>query len=348
MSIALRLFTLPLSVLFVLVVVSTQASAQGYSPIERGTVRLLVRKGTVSDYGSGTIVRLDGSQATIVSCGHLFERGDRDVAVVVTLFTDRGERQVQGKLLAFDEQSDVSVITAADASGVVAIPMAPSGYRPRVGDPVTVAGCDLGGPVASHAGQVTAVNRCVGYENVEVSTIPENGRSGGGMISQDMRLIAICSGVNPIEQEGIYSSTTCVHELLAKNGRTEPDVASRDPKRPLQTTPDKLASTPKRRAPTNREPLEVVSRTNSPKNLDHDVIEPTEAATAPVEIPLGSSNGPQQPTEVICIVHTPGAKNERRVLVIENASPELLKVLARENAQPEPTGYSPRAIPSVR
>ncbi len=318
---------------------------QALTAVERATVRLSVRKGSSIEYGSGTLVERRGAQGTVVSCGHIFREAGVNPQIDVAAFTDDGERRLEGRLVACDYDSDVSVITVDGMPEVEPLSLADAGHRPQIGEPVTVAGCDLGGPVASWQAQVTALNRYSGYENIEISAIPRDGRSGGGMIDRDMRLIGICSGINTVEKEGIYSSASCVRTMLAKNGRqslpegtgeTSPELATRT----AQPQGIADASEPEiPRAPTARtgKPLKVHNLPDRAGAVASRTAEPPQCRASEARDSVEDRSFDHNPagrTEVICIIRSvdsSGARNE--VIMIDDASRELLEAIARQQGK---------------
>ncbi len=184
---------------------------------DQATVRLSVRSGGSIDYASGTVIDRHGSRAIIATCAHLVIETKGKIPVAV----DVGGKQIYGKVLAYSEESDTCLGYAEGTPEIAPTPIAKSGFIASVGSIVTSSGCDEGGPVSSYETKVTYINRYIGYGNIEVAAIPKQGRSGGGLVLRG-ELIGVCSGINPVEHEGIYCSVDCVRSLWEKRGFTDP------------------------------------------------------------------------------------------------------------------------------
>ena len=183
--------------------------------ILRATVRITVDS-EPSSTGSGTIVRVGDGDALVVTCGHLFDHWEVGDGIGVTVFDQRGSVRYEARRLAHDARSDVGLVLAKGIREAAVVPLADPSYRPRVGDQVVVSGCDYGSRPSGSVTEIAAFDRFLGPGDIAVDAIPVHGRSGGGLISKEGKLIGVCNGINHVNREGVYASLKSVRELLGK------------------------------------------------------------------------------------------------------------------------------------
>jgi hypothetical protein len=159
--------------------------------------------------------------------------------------------------------------------------------------------------------KITNINRYKGPPNIEAAGEPATGRSGGGLFSQDGRLIGVCNCADAADDEGVYAALATIHWQLdnvnlRKVYKQQPSVAT-------EATP--------------QEPVRLAES-------ERDNVSPS-----PRTIPLSSTRAASAEAsgamEVICIVRSkdhPSAAGQ--VFVIERASPQLLQQLATDATDP--------------
>ena len=163
------------------------------------TVRLRIRDASGHSCGSGTIIDARGGDALILTCGHIFRDSQGRGPIEVDLFGPAPAQKVPGRLIAFDDQRDVGLVSIQAPGPVVTARVAAPGCRVTVGDRVINLGCNNGqDPTARHA-RVTALDKYLGPPNLEVGGLPVEGRSGGGLFNQDGQLIGVCNAADPAE-----------------------------------------------------------------------------------------------------------------------------------------------------
>jgi hypothetical protein len=62
--------------------------------------------------------------------------------------------------------------------------------------------------------KITYLNRYLGSDNIEIGGMPVEGRSGGGLFTQEGQLIGVCSGADAHYKEGFFAGLQSVHDLL--------------------------------------------------------------------------------------------------------------------------------------
>ncbi len=281
------------------------------------TVRLRIEDADGHSIGTGTIVDAHGREALAVTCGHIFRDSAGQGRVLVDLFPNGHSRTVEGTLISYDLTRDIGLVSFVPGFAVAPAKIAPAGHRFAAGDVVFSVGCDHGRDPSVRDSRITSIDRYLGPPNIEATGEPAQGRSGGGLFSQDGFLIGICNHGDPRDDEGIYASLPTIHWELDRVGQ----------RRIYQPNAELLAV--QGLSPSRVKPLQLAA--NAPATPR--TITPVAAASATIDTIAGND------TEVICIVRSrsnPQAGD--RVYVLEQPSPDLLDQLTREAGVATPTG----------
>jgi thiol-disulfide isomerase/thioredoxin len=198
------------------------------------SVRLRVEDPTGNSFGTGTIIDCRNEEALVITCGHLFRDSSGQGRIQIDLFAPGARNPVPGKLLAYDLENDVALVTIWPGMAVTPVQVAAENHPIRPGDPVFSIGCDRGADASIRVSRVNSLNKYLGPANIQVAGQPVIGRSGGGLFTADGQLIGICNLADPKDDEGIYAALSVVHEHLAANlpkgilRRNEPLIALTD------------------------------------------------------------------------------------------------------------------------
>ncbi|MGE5194225.1 MAG: S1 family peptidase, partial [Deltaproteobacteria bacterium] len=92
--------------------------------------------------------------------------------------------------------------------------VAPQGSKIMKGSPVVSVGCSGGDNPTVQMLKITALNRYLGADNIEVGGMPVQGRSGGGLFTPDGQVIGVCSGADSHHREGLYVGPKTIRALL--------------------------------------------------------------------------------------------------------------------------------------
>ena len=295
------------------------------------TVRLRVFDSLGPSIGTGTIIDAREGRALVLTCGHIFRDYREGGAIEVDLFGLDEKQTVSGRLLAFDEQRDVGLLTIHCPGPVKPARVAPRNFTIEVGTPVVNVGCNHGEDPTVRRSKVTAQDKYMGPANTEVGGLPVQGRSGGGLFSNDGYVIGVCNAADPQCNEGIYAALDSIHQQL--------DEAN------LAFVFDDKATSPVKHAA-----LVEMEEPTMPKSMpEADAIQlltqsrPTPTA-APVRKGVANSLTPEEQrlvdelrrrraegAEILCIVRTKDSpESQSEVFLFENASPQLVQQLATE------------------
>ena len=160
---------------------------------------------------------------------------------------------------------------------------------------------------------VVELNRYDGAANIECSTTPEGGRSGGGLFNSDGEIIGICSAADKDLNEGIYAGPAAIFAMLDKLELTH----LYDAKEGRRVAAESLA--------TNDSELTTPTIEHAPTNLQE----------------LMNSVGDD--AEITCIIN-PKSGGDSRVVIIHKATPQFVDWLEGElEQQPQPAMHTMRA-----
>jgi len=285
----------------------------------QATVRLKVEDPNGHGYGTGTIIDVHGSEALVVTCGHLFRDSAGKGNILVDLFNGAQVRSVPGQLISYDLERDIALVSMSPGQTVAVAPVAASGQGLAPGTAVFSIGCDKGQPPSIRGRQVTAIDRYLGPPNIEVAGQPIDGRSGGGLFASDGRLIGICNAADPADNEGIYAGLPTIHWELDRIGQRHIYASTGQP----------LLADSNHLPPVSRvQPL--AAQPTAPPHMPERMPAATAASAVSLNDQRQGDLGPD--TEVICIIrsrHDP--QGQQRLLVLDRPSADLLDRLRKES-----------------
>ena len=303
----------------------------------QASVRLKVADATGHSYGTGTIIDTHGDEALVVTCGHIFRDSQGQGEITVELFRDGVPTAVPGQLIGYDaDERDIGLVSIRPQGPVQAAMVAPSGFRLAVGQTVFSIGCDRGADPSVRVSRVTAIDKYVGAPNIEVGGQPVDGRSGGGLFTEDGTLIGICNAADPADDEGIYAALATIHWQLDQIGQSRiyqqagPAVAQvshvqpRDNQAVLQQGP----------AGSLADRLDSASDSNA-------------LAAVPARIQeTKNSAGPA--SELICIVRNKENGQQNQIMILDQPSAELISRLSQEFQSQRGGAAGPTVVRSQR
>lgn len=225
---------------------SGAAADPGDDRLLAATVRLRVVDPTGVSKGTGTIVDARQGHALVVTCAHIFRDSQGKGQIEVDLFGPMRGKTVSGRMIDFDLNNDVAVLSVQVDGPVAVARVAPEGYRVGPGDPVISCGCNHGGDATLLRSRVTAVDRYLNWPNLSIAGESVEGRSGGGLFTDDGLLIGVCNARDPQLREGLYSGLPAVHQLLERNRLSfvYQQRGSADALAAAPTSPPSLGATP--------------------------------------------------------------------------------------------------------
>jgi hypothetical protein len=181
-------------------------------------VRLRIEDPDGRSCGSGTIIDAREGEALVLTCGHIFRDSQGKGRIEVDLFGPQPLARVPGRLVSYDLQRDVALVSIRTTVPVVAMAVAPPTYQSRPGEPVVTVGCDQGAdPTVRHT-RVAAVGKYLGPPNVQIDDVPVVGRSGGGLLTPEGLVVGVCNAADPTVAKGLYAAVGSIHAELDRAG----------------------------------------------------------------------------------------------------------------------------------
>ncbi len=182
------------------------------------SVRLRIEDPDGRSCGSGTIIDAREGEALILTCGHIFRDSQGKGRIEVDLFGAQPLSRISGRLISYDLQRDVALVSIRVPVPVLAMAVAPPSYQSRTGDPVVTVGCDQGAdPTVRHT-RVAAVGKYLGPPNLQIDDVPVVGRSGGGLLTPDGLVVGVCNAADPTVAKGLYAALGSIHAELDRAG----------------------------------------------------------------------------------------------------------------------------------
>ena len=262
----------------------------------RATVRIQVSDAQGMSLGSGTIIDTREGEALVITSGQLFRDSGGEGEILVTLHSDSEPRTIPAKLLQYDDaEVDIGFLVIHPPSPVTPAPVAQSGFRLACRQAVFTVGCANGKLPRVQPTRVSAVNRYLGPANIEVVGAPVDGCSGGGLFNLRGQLTGVCRAADPVEGKGVFVGLSAIHQQLMAIGQS--DLAQRQ--QPARRVSDKSMPAASRATPGTQ-----VARPGPPTTVTG--------------------------REVLCIMRQPGRFGESKLLIVDDPSPELLRMLAKE------------------
>jgi hypothetical protein len=176
--------------------------------------RLKIEDRDGSSYGTGTIIDVRGDQALILTCGHIFRDSKGDGTVLVDLFVPGAPKKIPGRVVGYDMDRDVGLVSIRPGVKLTPAPVAPEGFELKQGDKLLTVGCNNGSdPTVEHT-HVLATNKFVGPPNVQVAGQPVQGRSGGGLFTSQGMVVGVCNAADPTDNAGLFAAAAAIHAQL--------------------------------------------------------------------------------------------------------------------------------------
>ncbi|MGQ9576314.1 MAG: trypsin-like peptidase domain-containing protein [Thermoguttaceae bacterium] len=274
-----------------------------YADLLAATVRLRIKDASGQSCGSGTIIDARSGEALVLTCGHLFRESQGKAAIQVDLFGPTPAQGLEGRLIHYHLDRDLALLSIRTPGPVTAARVAPPGFQVAKGAKVIHLGCNNGGPPTARVGHVTSLDRFLGPPNLQVSGLPVQGRSGGGVFSSEGYLIGVCNAAIPTDNEGLYAGLGAIHaelDELRLGFVFRQDASDRPDQSRLAAVPPNM---PKRMSP----PSELVRLTDVPQQPAGGPRAPLGLEDAEVILIIRPRNAPAAQSQVIVLDHAPPA-----------------------------------------
>jgi len=204
-------------------------------------VRIKVMNTHSIGFGSGTIIHSTPQESLIITCAHIFKLDGRRQAppskfprrIMIDLFDGklRGTspaqvhylETVEGEAIDYDFVRDVGLIRIRPGRRLPACRVVPAHWEPKARMKMLTVGCSEGHDATAWHTSILRP-RMQGflsgnstYEAVECMIAPKQGRSGGGLFTEDGYIAGICNFAEPQGDHGLYATPRSIYSLLDRN-----------------------------------------------------------------------------------------------------------------------------------
>ncbi len=184
------------------------------------TVRIRVEDPQGISYATGTVIHCHNGQWLVMTCGHVFrDSGGKGKISVEYDFANGAPQKAPGRLMSYDADSrDVGLIAVTAGVNVDPVPLANRRESIQPSQTVFSIGCDHGEPPTIRR---TKIKRKAAYDTDRITKYdiygrPVDGRSGGGLFTNDGKLIGVCNAAAVEFDEGIYTALDTIYWQIAK------------------------------------------------------------------------------------------------------------------------------------
>ena len=207
-------------------------------------IRMKLRNG-FEGVGSGTVIYSDAKQSLILTCAHIFKEEGRKtpppsqyrMPITVDLFdgvlSGPGKNQVhftetvRGEAVDYDLTNDVGLIRIKPGKVLPMARVVPPYWQPREKMHMITVGCSEGHDATAWDTQILRAK--AGLKNtgtgetfhvIECKNPPKQGRSGGGLFTDDYYVAGVCDFADPQHGNGLYAEPASIYRLLDRNRLT--------------------------------------------------------------------------------------------------------------------------------
>ncbi len=325
------------------------------------SVRLRIEDPDGRSCGSGTIIDCRGNEALVLTCGHIFRDSKGEGRITVDLFGAGEPQPVEGRRISYNLANDVALVAIRVPRPVGVAHVAPPGYRIKQGAAVASVGCNNGDPPTVRRSQINRLNRYQGPANIQVAGQPVEGRSGGGLFSNEGYVIGVCNAADPGDHEGIFAATELIYAELDRDNlahiyRSPAENPVTSPPSPIAAVaPPPMPGTMPSSIPNAAPSLSVPGPMPGPADLAVSSAPPPRpgpSAVMPASAvePIGSLRPSEQAAweelersrkegaEVVCVVRPRGNSDAKsQVIVLDHVSREFVQKLSAEGRPQERT-----------
>jgi hypothetical protein len=189
-------------------------------------------------FGSGTVIHSTPDESLILTCAHIFKLDGRKQAlpaefpreIKIDLFDGNltGTKvhfleAVSGWAVDYDFNRDVGLIRIKPGRRLPSCRVVPAHWQPQSRMQVLTVGCSEGHDATAWHTVITKAriqNFLQGnptYEAIECDVAPKQGRSGGGLFTDDGYLAGVCNFAEPTGNHGLYATPRSIYKLLDRN-----------------------------------------------------------------------------------------------------------------------------------
>lgn len=298
------------------------------------SVRIRMKDGQITDFGTGTIIDSRPGRTIILTCGHIIRDASKSAKFEVDLFLNGKTDTLIASVVDADYEADVGLLSIPTDVVLPSSHVATKEYQSQVGHGVLNIGCSSGQDPTLQKLKITALNPYQGPDNIECTGLPVPGRSGGGLFNEKNEIVGICIAANEKDNRGLYCGLKPIHQLLEKAnlGHIIPSSTPRE-------LPPLLAKS------DINSMRDQPFGTSTPKSSPFEDNKSVFASNTPAEMKIAnqpSSNiqslSMSKGSKLTILIDDPNSPSGTRVVIIPSASAKLIADL---------TGQKPGLVPST-
>ncbi len=204
-------------------------------------VRIKVMNAHSIGFGSGTVIHSTPEESLIITCAHIFKLDGRRQAppaqfplrIKIDLFDGklRGTspaqvhylETVEGRAVDYDFVRDVGLIRIRPRRRLPACRVVPAYWEPKSRMRMLTVGCSEGHDATAWPTAIVRprmqgfLSGNTTYEAIECVTAPKQGRSGGGLFTDNGYIAGVCNFAEPQGDHGLYATPRSIYSLLDRN-----------------------------------------------------------------------------------------------------------------------------------
>ena len=314
------------------------------------TVRLKVEDPEGISYATGTVIHARPGEALVLTCGHVFRDAQGTGVITAEYGFDTGVlKSAPGQLIHYDAKArDIGLVAIQTEGTLVPVEVAAADATVASGDRSFSIGCDHGQPPTIRHTAIKNRAKYDGEIKYDIFGRPVDGRSGGGLFTENGQLIGVCNAAAVEVDEGIYSGVDTIHWQFAQTNLTnlfapgsavaeqsspQPDrFASLDDRRTQPQQDFALAMADQRKSSPRKRiaPRQQLASASSPANFQRQVN--ASGSNTLSSNTLGrprSQSGSRSDSdmEVIILVRSKTDSNVAETITVANPSKKLLNYL---------------------
>ncbi len=255
--------------------------------------------GNAEGVGSGTVIYSSANESIILTCAHIFKEEGRATPkpaqfrkpIQVDLFDGQlsGPTQKQvhfvetiaGECIDYDLVNDVGLIRVRPGKVLPAARVVPPHWQPEVGFSMMTVGCSEGKDATAWSTKILRTNARLKNTGsgetffvTECEFAPKQGRSGGGLFTDDGYVAGVCDFADPQHGHGLYAVPQSIYKILDRNKLVALYKPTRDKNEPQRMLADSGSG-------TRRPKSEGTYRSQSPDGEEPDVPPPSRFGIRP-------------------------------------------------------------------
>ncbi len=182
------------------------------------TVKIKVEDETGISYATGTVIHTHENESLVVTCGHVFRdsQGAGEISGEYG-FSSQSTSVAQGELIFYDADArDIALLVLkTNGDSLPTVKVASKRATIEKGTDAFSIGCDHGQPPTIRHTRIKNRASYDGAIKYDIYGRPVDGRSGGGLFTDDGQLIGVCNAAVVDVDEGIYTALDTIHWQLA-------------------------------------------------------------------------------------------------------------------------------------